>query len=132
MTPTVFDFVNSINNKTENLIAADPDCEKIYVPFIVNKAFSQHQDSVLSANEMNVMHFLDKRMQYDFLMGCIKKRKRFGKWVKPEWNEEQELVLCEYYGISRLRAREYLKMMTEQDWEILKEKTNKGGSNPHK
>ena len=127
MTPTVFDFVNSINNKTENLIAADPDCEKIYVPFITNRAFSLHQDSVLSANEMNVMHFLDKRMQYDFLMGCVKKRKRFGKWVKPEWNEEQELMVAGYYTVSRSRAREYLAMMTAEDREDLVNRTNTGG-----
>jgi Bacteriophage clamp loader A subunit len=126
-----FDYVKSINDKTENLIDRDTDCEKSYIPFIVNRSFSQFSDTVLLANTMNGMHHLDKKLQYDYLWNTIKKRKRFSKWCKPDWNEEEELMVASYYTVSRSRAREYLSMMDDQDKQYLTEKTNTGGVKKH-
>ena len=122
-----FDYVKSINDKTENIIDANPDLEKGYVPFIVNRAMSQFGDTVLVANTMNGMHYLDKILQYDYLYNSVKKRKRFSKWCKPDWNEEEELMVAGYYTVSRSRAREYLAMMTAEDREDLVNRTNTGG-----
>jgi hypothetical protein len=122
-----FDFVKSINDKTGNLIDRDPDTEKAYVPFIVNRAMSQFPDTVIPANTLNGLHFLDKKLQYDYLYHTVKKRKRFSKWAKPEWDEVSETTVAEYYDVSRVRAREYLSLMTEQDKESLFKLTNKGG-----
>ena len=122
-----FDFIKSINDKTGNLIDRDPDTEKAYVPFIVNRAMSQFPDTAIPANTLNGLHFLDKKLQYDYLYHTVKKRKRFSKWVKPEWDEVSEIAVAEYYGVSRVRAREYLSLMTEQDKESLFKLTNKGG-----
>lgn len=122
-----FDFVKSINDKTGNIIDRDPDTEKAYVPFIVNRAMSQFPDTVIAANTLNGLHFLDKKLQYDYLYHTVKKRKRFSKWAKPEWDESSETMVAEYYNISRVRAREYLAMMTEADKENLAFKTNTGG-----
>lgn len=122
-----FDFVKSINDKTGNIIDRDPDTEKAYVPFIVNRAMSQFPDTVIAANTLNGLHFLDKKLQYDYLYHTVKKRKRFSKWAKPEWDEPSETMVAEYYNVSRVRAREYLAMMTEADKENLAFKTNTGG-----
>ena len=122
-----FDFVKSINDKTGNIIDRDPDAEKAYVPFIVNRALSQFADTTIAANTMNGMHYLDKRLQYDYLYHSLKKRKRFSKWVKPEWDESSEQMVSNYYNVSRSRAREYLSMMTESDKEELARRTNTGG-----
>jgi hypothetical protein len=122
-----FDFVNSINDKTGNLIERNFDCEKQYTPFIVNRAFSQFPDTVMAANSMNIFPHLDKRMQYEFLYNSIKKRKRFSRWPKAEWDEEVIGMVSEYYNVSKPRAREYLGLMTEEDVENLKRKTWKGG-----
>ena len=122
-----FDYIKSINDKTENLIDRDPDCEKSYIPFIVNRAMSQFSDTVLAANTMNALHHIDKKLQYDYLWNTVKKRKRFSKWCKPEWNKEEEEMVSSYYTVSRSRAREYLGMMTETDKEHLQLKTNIGG-----
>lgn len=123
-----FDFIKSINDKTGNMIDRDTDAEKAYVPFIVNRAFSQFADTVIPANTMNCMHHLDRKMQYDYLYNTLKKRKRFSKWIKPEWDEESEHMVAEYYKVSRIRAREYLSMMTEADRDDLKARTNTGGA----
>jgi hypothetical protein len=122
-----FDFVNSINDKTGNLIDRDFDKEKQYIPFVINRAFSQFPDTVMAANSMNTFPHLDKKLQYDFLYNSIKKRKRFSRWPKAEWDEEIGGMICEYYNVSKYRAREYMALMTEEDIEYLKRKTWKGG-----
>ena len=71
------DWLNSINQTKENLIDEDPSLEKEYPPYIVNRCFSGHLDAIMFANEMNVHHFLPKKLQYDFLLNSLRKKKRF-------------------------------------------------------
>src|ERR1017187_7824331 len=57
--------------------------EKDYVPFIVNRALSYHDDALFYANQMNILSGLDKKLQYDFLINSIRARKRyFQRWAK--------------------------------------------------
>ncbi len=80
-----FDYVNSINFTKKNLMkntANDELAEKDYVPFLTNKSLSYFTDTLLYANEMNRYHFLDKRLQYEFYLNSIRKKKRFAKWAK--------------------------------------------------
>ncbi|MBV32909.1 MAG: DNA polymerase, partial [Porticoccaceae bacterium] len=78
-----FDFLNSINYSKQNLIK-EPQDEKEYVPFIVNRGLGYFQDTIMLANEMNVNCHIDNKMQYDFLKNTVRKRKRFSKWLKAE------------------------------------------------
>ena len=73
--------LESINYTKEDVL--DPN-GKDYVPFVVNKSLSYFMDTVAYANEMNKYPFRDKRMQYDYLKGSIRKRKRFSGWVKKD------------------------------------------------
>ena len=59
-------WLNSINQSKKNLIDEDPSLEKEYSPYIVNRIYSGHLDSIMFANEMNMNHSLPKKMQYDF------------------------------------------------------------------
>lgn len=123
-----FDFVKSINDKTGNLIDGNEDTERQYNPFIVNRSFSNFADTVLCANTMNQSHHLSKKMQYDYLYNCVKKKHRFSKWHKIEENESEEMIM-NYYKVSRVRAKEYLTLLTEEDITHLKKLTYIGGSN---
>ena len=125
---STFDFVKNINTKTGNLIHQNDENQKYYNPFIINRSFSNFSDTVLCANAMNKANHLPKTMQYDYLYGCIKKKPRFGKWIKPEENILED-VLMSYYKVNRSRAREYLSMLTDEDIENLKKITNTGGTN---
>ena len=104
------DILNSINQTKENLLSKDPRLEKDYVPFVINKCFSYFPDTIFYANRMNQMAFLDKKMQYDYYIHSISKRKRFSKWIKPEENKNIEIVK-EIYGYSDARAREVIDML---------------------
>jgi len=120
-----FDFLNAINYSKEQLIV-DAETEKQYVPFKVNMGLSYFDDTVRLANVMNMHHKIDKKLQNDFLINIIRKRKRFSKWFKPEKSSDLEVVK-EYYGYSTEKARHALTLLTNEQIEELKRRTYKGG-----
>ena len=117
------DFLNSINQTKQNLISKDPNLEKEYVPFVVNKCLSYFPDTIFYANKMNQSSGLDKKMQYDYYLHSVSKRKRFSKWIKPEENDDVEVVK-EVFGYSDTRAREVLDLLPIEKLRLL---TQKGG-----
>ena len=120
-----FDFLTSINTSKKNLIV-DEYTEKQYPAFMVNRGLSYFQDTVLFANEMNKHHHLDNKLQFDFLINIVRKRKRFSKWFKAESNKNLEAVK-EYYGYSTDKARQILPLLTETQLKLINEKVSHGG-----
>ena len=122
-----FDFANSINFTKENLIVDDAT-EKEYNPFIVNRAMGFSADTVIPANEMNSRPHIDNKMQYDFLCAVVRKSKRYSKWIKSE--EENLEAVQEYFGYSFNKAKEALRILTNDDIESIKKKLvrSKGGN----
>lgn len=117
-----FDYVNSINYTKKDVM----EDEKTYNGFMVNRSLSYFSDTVTLANEMNRYHHLDSRLQYQFLINIIRKRKRFSKWVKPELENDLESVK-EYYGYSNEKARQVMSILSSSQIQTIKEKVNKGG-----
>jgi len=120
-----FDFLNSINSTKKDLME-DPDTEKQYVPFVVNRTLSYFPDTVAIANEMNKYHHLDSKLQYQFLINIIRKRKRFSKWIKSELENNIDKVK-EYYGYSDAKARQILPLLSTDQLNIIINKVDKGG-----
>ena len=121
-----FDYVNAILQNKKQMIV-DELTEKDYVPFLVNRSLSYHSDCLMYANEVNRRHFLDKKLQNDFLLNTIRSRKRpFAKWVKSEKSEDIECVKL-VYGLSDSKAREALRLLSDEQIQLLKEKTDTGG-----
>jgi len=120
-----FEYVNSINFTKEDIMKDDID-EKNYNSFVINRSLSYFNDTVLFANEMNRYHQLDNRLQYQFLINIIRKRKRFSKWFKPESVNDIEIIK-EYYGYSDEKARDALALLSNSQMQELKRKVYKGG-----
>jgi hypothetical protein len=97
------DWLNSINLTKKNLIDEDPSLEKEYPPYIINRCFSGHLDAIMFANEMNQYHFLDKKLQYDFLLNTLRTKKRFSPWLRKDTIKDLDLVK-RYYGYSNEKA----------------------------
>lgn len=116
---TPFDFTKSINEKSENLMKVQPETEKDYNAYMVNRAMSFSPDAVLYANAMNQNWNLDKKLQYDYLFHAVRQRKRYDKWMK---REEDELIplIAQVYEVSSRRAAEYLSMLSKEDIEALR------------
>jgi hypothetical protein len=127
--PTInpFDFVSAIQFSKEDLITDDWS-EKQYNPFIINKALSFSPDTVLYANEMNERGFLDKKLQFDFLMGSVRKKKRFDRWIKQDVKEESLELVKQYYGYSRKKAESALRILSPKQLAEIKIRMDKGGT----
>ena len=119
-----FDVLNSINYSKEDIL--DEDNESKYPAFMVNRGLSYFQDTVLLANEMNRNHHIDGRLQYDFLKGVIRKRKRFSKWVKKAQVADIDVVK-EFYGYSDAKAESVIYLIDKDQIEEMKSKMSKGG-----
>ena len=125
MSKSPFDYLNAINDTKENLIVDDIS-EKEYNAFMVNRGLSYFNDTVLFANEMNIHHQVDNRLQNDFLINIIRRKKRFSKWAKAQSLDEVE-VIKQYYGYSNEKARQACSLLSSDQINILKKKVYKGG-----
>jgi len=120
-----FDYLNSINHSKQDIMVDDL-AEKAYVPFVINRSLSYFPDTVVFANEMNRHHHLDNKLQFDFLINIVRKRKRFSKWNKPELDSDIEAIK-EYYGYSNEKARQALSLLSSDQINIIRKKVDKGG-----
>jgi hypothetical protein len=120
------DWLNSINSNKKNLIIEDPLTEKAYLPFIVNKCLSYFPETVFHANQMNLMSYLDKRMQYEYFLNKIPKKSRFSKWHKAEESQKVENIK-EYYGYSTQKAKQISHLITDEQEKIISAALQKGG-----
>ena len=120
------DYLYSINQSKENLMQDDPESERGYPAYVINKCLSGHMDAIMYVNEMNKRHSLPNKMQYDFLINTLKPRKRFSPWLKKESLEHLELVK-EYYGYNDDKAIDALKILTVDQLDKIRQLLYKGG-----
>jgi len=120
-----FEYVNQINYGKKDIMVDDL-AERSYNGFMTNRSLSYFLDTVLLANEMNVHHHLDNRLQFDFLINTVRKKRRFAKWAKPIELSDLEVVK-EYYGYSNDKAKAALTLLSNEQLSDLKNKVNKGG-----
>ena len=121
------DYLNDINYKKDNLMDSEDEFwEKRYPAYIVNKVMSAFPDTLLFANEINQFHYLDKKLQYDFLIYGVRKKKRFSKWMKASKLKNLEYIK-EYYGYNNEKARLALELLTKEQLNIIKQRLSKGG-----
>ena len=123
MTP--FDYLKAINETKEDVMLTSEDEHK-YSSFIVNRGLSFFMDTIFQANEVNQNFQLDSRLQFDYLLNNIRKKKRYSKWLKPEKLKNVELVK-EYYGFSNEKAKDALRVLSEDQLAYIKDKLDKGG-----
>ena len=113
-----------------SILQTKKDCldnEKDYVPYVVNRSLSAHYDCILYANQMNLHPHLDKRMQYDYLLHSVRGYKRpFQPWLKKETPENLAAVM-EYHKYSHEKAREALKILTDDQLSSIIKRLDKGG-----
>ena len=121
------DYLNAINFTKKNLMdSEDKLWQKKYPSFIVNKILSGFQDCVMLVNEMNRNHFVDKDMQFQFLLNSIRSKKRYSPFLRASKLKDIEIVK-EYYGYNNEKAKVALDILTKDQLKLIKEKLFKGG-----
>ena len=123
------DYINAINYTKEPLLDnEDEEWTKKYPPFIVNKCLAPFPDTILLVNEINQLHHLDKKLQFDFLLNSLRTRKRYAPWLKAKKLKNLEYVK-EYYGYNNEKAKLALDLLNDEQISAIKRKLNKGGKN---
>ena len=121
------EYLNAINFTKKNVMDSDDELwKKKYPAFIVNKMLSAFSDTIMLVNEMNRNHFIDKDMQFQFLLNSIRTKKRFSPFLRANKLKEIECVK-EYYGYSNDKAKSALDILTKDEINLIKEKLFKGG-----
>jgi len=120
------DWLNSINQSKINIMDEDPDSKSEYNPYVINRCLSGFVDTIMYSNEMNLNHFLDKKLQYDFFLNSIRTRKRFSPWLRKEEIKDLEAVKS-YYGYSNEKAKEALNILNKEQLKQIKSKLDIGG-----
>jgi len=124
-----FVYVDSVSSTKKNLMrgtANDELAEKDYNSFITNRSLSYHQDCILYANELNMRPQLDKKLQYEFLLNSLRKRKRYAKWQKHKADVSVDMIM-EYFGYGRAKAEQALQVLTDDQLEAIRAALDKGG-----
>jgi len=112
-----FDYLKAINETKEDVMLTPQDERKYHIFFM---------DTIFQVNEMNRNHHLDSRLQFDYLINNIRKKRRYSKWLKPEKLQNVELVK-EYYGFSYEKAKDALRILSEDQLAYIINKLNQGG-----
>ena len=121
-----FDYVNSILHDKKQLIVDEPS-EKAYSPFLTNRALSYHKDTIFHAQDMNINHHLDKKLQFDYLINNIRSAKRRNtKWAKKKEDNDIDAIQ-EFFGYSYLKAKAALSILSQDQLKDIKKRLEKGG-----
>ena len=122
------EYLNAINFTKKNLMDSDDLLwQKKYPAFIVNKILSGFQDCIMLINEMNRNHFVDKDMQFQFLLNSIRSKKRYSPFLRSSKLKDLDVVK-EYYGYNNEKAKVALDILTTDEVKLIKEKLFKGGT----
>jgi hypothetical protein len=124
-----FDFMNALSFSKEDLIHQNENpelIEKQYSGYMVNRGFTNFEDTILHANEMNMRHHLFPAAQFDYYRGALRKRKRFSKWPKAEKSTDLDAIQ-KVYSCNRTVAKMYLKALSKEDLKVVCDKLVTGG-----
>jgi len=127
MTYELKDYLNAINHSKEPLLDSEDEAwTKKYPPFIINKCLAPFPDTIQLVNEINQLHHLDKKLQFDFLINSLRPRKRYQPWMKAKKLKNLEYVK-EFYGYNNEKAKSALDILSDEQISAIKQKMNKGG-----
>jgi hypothetical protein len=120
------DYVNSISYTKEKLLDSDDEnWTTNYSPYMICKVFSMYKDTILYSNEMNMLHHLDNKLQFDYLLNIIRPSKRYATWPKKKKHRDFDFVK-EYYNYSNKKTEVVMDILTECQIEDIKNIMYKG------
>ena len=125
-----FDILNSITENKDNLFRGEGSLpESEYNAYFINLGLSQHMDTVLYANDMNLYWETPPRAQYEYFLNSIRVRPRRGKWAKSVEDPFVEKV-CSFYGVGKKEGAAYTKILTPEQKRVIESHFNTGGKSP--
>jgi hypothetical protein len=113
----VWDFITDISKTKKYLF--EESTQRLYEPWIVNKAFMAHTDTFIYAEAVNRMHHIDKKMQHDYMFYSVPAHsKRYKPWLKKTEADKREANM--YHDIGTIinlnldRTKKFWKLLTPE------------------
>jgi hypothetical protein len=122
------DTFKSLTEKHEHLLDTNPENEKIYAgqAYVINKTLSLEPHTLVYSNIINTYYNLDPRLQYDFYFYGIKRKRIFNPWPKKDAASNNLEIIKEYYNYNDRKAKEVMKILSNDQIKELKRKLYKG------
>lgn len=102
------------------------DDENDYIPYLVNRWVSIYRDLIFTAQEVNMMSHLPRKMQHDYYFYSIPKQYRFQKW---SWTKRQSddltLYMMRKYKYSAAKAKAALSVLSDEQIKALQVQQDK-------
>jgi len=118
------EFLNSINETKRDVYDED---EKD-VRFIANMMLGNSVETVLYANEMNLVSHIPARAHYLFLLNMVPKGRRYAKGIKADAKKVKRIsVIKEYFECNDKRAGEIDDIITDEEVKTIKKLMTIGG-----
>lgn len=123
--PSIFDTIKAVSS-TRPLTFQDLVQDNLpYDAFMVNRAFSLTEDTVLAAALMNERPHLDKEMQATFYIHTLRPRRRFEKWPKS-LDDATAKIVAQYYGMSVREAKLSATLHTKEEIKQMQQVLDEG------
>jgi hypothetical protein len=120
--PSPFEYTAAIADKNY------PESLEYYDPWLTNLSFSQRNDTIFFANEINKYHQLGNKEQFDFYYYGLPKKKYFAKWAKKMKSDNTHMIM-DYFNVSFKVAKQYEQILRPQELDKIKNwfENKKGG-----
>lgn len=122
---TIWDLINHISTRNEML--KWEEIEKIYEPWVINRAFQADLivlDSLITDFNRYASH-LPKEVQYKILQKKVTKEKRYLKYLKEAKNDSVIKTLAKWFLIKEEEMSLYVKFLSEEKINQFLEMINK-------
>lgn len=124
--PTASYFFGAVSYSKDLDQFTQGEIDKDYKPYVVNRMVSGYRDLVMFADELNVRPNIAKEDQMFLYAELIPKKKRRALWSQQKVNEDLKVVM-DYYNITQEKADPYMKILSRDQIQVLRERLNKGG-----
>jgi len=106
------DIIYNISGSKEKL-RWNPDIEKAYDPFLINRAFCSDNDTIPAISLLNMLKDLPKEAHYLYLNIAVQpKKKRYIPFLKSSETDKNIQLLSEMLQISKYVLCDYMKILT--------------------
>ncbi len=126
--PDMIGWLDSVLATGVDLMPDPNVTAKEYPEFAINRGVAQNIDTVMFAAELNKRPGIRGRMHYSFLMGSIKKKKRYNKWAKKTDQKLEDLEMVkDHFQLNNEKALRALTILSKEQLKEIAAKRSKGG-----
>jgi hypothetical protein len=115
----LFDYLNCIMWTKENLDFTDPEIEKGYDVFIINRFLSMIEIYVSMINMININPMPSKKHHYEWLRSVLPKAHQKINYIKKGKPEGEEAIaaIARFYEVGKKEATIYTRLLKKEEIE---------------